>query len=419
VTGSSSHLDKGWRSLDEGDFRGARQAAERDMQEDPGNPEALLLLAACARAEGNFEQSLDLLAQASAADEEWGAPSQWMAEILAEDLDRPEDALKFAKQALERADEEEEFLDAVVLKAGLEIQLGKTKAAQVTLSELPSADEVDLPPELSLDLGYLFLEAEVIAEAERRFRPLTFAKETLGGFPTLPAKVRAEQSSAAPHALTKETLGGFPTLPAKVRAEQSSAAPHALTKEPPGGEPTLPATVRAEQSLAAPHALVSEHQAEAWYGLGLCAEALSDESGKRDAWLHVLTLDGEAPLAEPRLSEAEMGEVAEQALKELPESARKLIANVPIVIVDSPARQEVERGMDPRLLGMFEGTAYSDGGTLGGAPQVTQILLFRKNLERMAVDTEDLREQIRITLLHETGHFFGMSEADLADVGLD
>jgi predicted Zn-dependent protease with MMP-like domain len=75
--------------------------------------------------------------------------------------------------------------------------------------------------------------------------------------------------------------------------------------------------------------------------------------------------------------------------------------------------------MDPRLLGMFEGTPYSDAGTMGGAPQVTQILLFRKNLERMAIDSEDLREQIRITLLHETGHFFGMSEQDLADVGLD
>jgi predicted Zn-dependent protease with MMP-like domain/Flp pilus assembly protein TadD len=338
VTGPSSNLDKGWRCLDEGDFSGARRAAEREIEEDPGNPEALLLLAACARAQGDFEKALDLLAQASDADDDWGAPSQWMAEILAEDLDRPEDALKFAKQALERADEEEEFLDAIVLKAGLEIQLGKIKAAQATLSELPSADEVDLPPELSLDLGYLFLEAEVIAEAEKRFRPLTS---------------------------------------------------------------------------------VPEHQAEAWYGLGVCAEALSDESGKRDAWLHVLALDNEAPLAEPRLSEAEMGEVAEQALKELPETARKLIANVPIVIVDSPAREEVERGMDPRLLGMFEGTAYSDGGMLGGAPQVTQILLFRKNLERMAVDAEDLREQIRITLLHETGHFFGMSEDDLAGVGLD
>jgi predicted Zn-dependent protease with MMP-like domain len=338
VTGPSSNLDKGWRCLDEGDFSGARRAAERDQEEDPGNPEALLLLAACARAQGDFEQSLELLAQAADADQDWGAPAQWMAEILAEDLDRPEEALKFAKLALERADEEEEFLDAIVLKAGLEIQLGKTKAAQGTLSELPSADEVELPPELSLDLAYLFLEAEVIAEAEKRFRP--------------------------------------------------------LTSDP-------------------------EHQAEAWYGLGLCAEAISDERGKRDAWLHVLTLDSEAPLAEPRLSEAEMAEVAEQALHELPEAARKLIANVPIVLVDSPARQEVERGMDPRLLGMFEGSAYSDGSALGGAPQVTQILLFRKNLERMAVDTEDLREQIRITLLHETGHFFGMSEDDLAGVGLD
>ncbi len=365
MTGPSSHLDKGWRCLDEGDFSGARRAAERDMEEDPGNPESLLLLAACARAQGDFEKSLELLAQASEADEEWGAPSQWMAEILAEDLGRPEEALKFASQALERADEEEEFLDAIVLKAGLEIQLGKTKAAQVTLSELPSADEVDLPPELSLDLGYLFLEAEVIAEAEKRFRSLTSVMEKPGGLPSLPAMLHAEQSSAASHAVA------------------------------------------------------TEHQAEAWYGLGLCAEALSDESGKRDAWLRVLTLDSEAPLAEPRLSEAEMGEVAEQALKELPEAARKLIAHVPIVIVDSPARQEVERGMDPRLLGMFEGTAYSDGGMLGGAPQVTQILLFRKNLERMAVDAEDLREQIRITLLHETGHFFGMSEDDLADVGLD
>lgn len=339
MTESSANLDKGWRCLDDGDFSGARRSAERDLQEDPGNPEALLLLAACARAEGEFEQALGFLSQAADADEDWSAPSQWRAEILAEDLDRPQEALKFAADALERADEEEEFLDAVVLKAGLEIQLGKTKAAQATLSELPPADEVDLPSDLSLDLAYLFLEAEVIAEAEKRFRGLTSAG--------------------------------------------------------------------------------AQEAAEAWYGLGLCAEAISDEEGKRAAWLRVLALDVEAPLADPHLSEVEMGEVAEQALNELPEAAKKLIAHVPILVVDLPARQEVEKGIDPRLLGMFEGSAYADGATLGGAPQVTQILLFRKNLERMAVDADDLREQIRITLLHETGHFFGMSEQDLAGVGLD
>jgi predicted Zn-dependent protease with MMP-like domain/thioredoxin-like negative regulator of GroEL len=338
MSDTNPNLDKGWGSLDEGDFAGARQLAERELRDDPENPEALLLLAACCRGEGDSEKALGLLEQASHADEEWGAPSQWMAEILAEDLGRPADALKFAALALDRAEEENEFLDAIVLKAGLEIQLGKVKAAQATLGELPPAGEVQLPPDLSLDLAYLFLEADLTLEAERRFQ----------------AQADADPSDA-----------------------------------------------------------------EAWYGLGLCAEAKNDEAAKHVAWLRVLAIDGESPLQDPHMSESDMAEVAEQALRELPAAAHKLIANVPILVVDLPARAEIEQGLDPRILGMFEGTAYSDGGALGGAPQVTQILLFRKNLERMAIDPDDLREQIRITLLHETGHFFGMSEDDLADVGLD
>jgi predicted Zn-dependent protease with MMP-like domain/Tfp pilus assembly protein PilF len=338
VSDTSPDLDKGWGRLEEGDFVGARQLAEREMRDDPESPEAMLLLAACFRGEGESEKALGLLEKASQADEEWGAPAQWMAEILAEDLGRPAEALKYAGVALDRAEEEDEFLNAVVLKAGLEIQLGKVKAAQATLAELPPAGEVQLPADLSLDLAYLFLEADVLVEAEQRFRALADADPS---------------------------------------------------------------------------------DAEAWYGLGMCAEDKGDETAKREAWLRVLALDGDAALQDPHMSEAEMAEVAEQALRELPEAAHKLITNVPILIVDLPAHAEIEQGMDPRLLGMFEGTAYSDGGAMGGAPQVTRILLFRKNLERMAIDAEDLREQIRITLLHETGHFFGMSEDDLAHVGLD
>ncbi|HEX7500744.1 MAG TPA: metallopeptidase family protein [Polyangia bacterium] len=338
MSDASPSLDKAWRCLDDGDFAGARWLAEREMRDDPENPEALLLLAVCSRGEGDSEKALGLLEQASAVAKDWSAPAQWMAEILTEDLGRPADALKYAEVALDRADEENEFLDAIVLKAGLEIQLGKVKAAQATLSELPPASEVQLPAELSLDLAYLFLEADVMPEAEQRFRALA------------------------------------------------------------GSDPD---------------------DVEAWYGIGLCAETKGDEAGKRQAWLRVLALDTKAPLQDPHMSEAEMAEVAEKALRELPEAAHTLIANVPILIVDLPARDEIEQGMDPRLLGMFEGTSYSDSGTMGGQPQVTRILLFRKNLERMAIDSEDLREQIRITLLHETGHFFGMSEQDLANVGLE
>ena len=93
--------------------------------------------------------------------------------------------------------------------------------------------------------------------------------------------------------------------------------------------------------------------------------------------------------------------------------ARRLLANVPILIADRPARNDVATGLDPRLLGLFAGTAYPEVSALGGTPQLTQILLFRRNLERVAEDEEELRDEIRTTLLHETGHFFGMSEDDL------
>jgi predicted Zn-dependent protease with MMP-like domain len=331
----NSALEDGWCRLEEQEFEQAKAVAERKLGEDPEDAEAMLLLAASYRGLGEPARALEVLSEAAAIADDWAAPELWLAEILAQDLDRPGDALKHATCALDRAEEEDELIDAIVLKADLELQLGKIKAARETLAEVP-AEDVRLPIESALDLAYLFLDADAADEAERRFR-----------------------------------------------------------------------------------AILDQDQREAWYGLGLCAEARGDEKAKRDAWLHVLSLDAEAPLRDAHLTEQEMGEVAEQALKELPDKARKLIENVPILIVDLPARDEVEQGLDPRLLGLFAGTAYSDASLMGGPPQLTQILLFRKNLERMAVDPDDLREQIRITLLHETGHFFGMSEEDLAEVGLE
>jgi predicted Zn-dependent protease with MMP-like domain len=167
-------------------------------------------------------------------------------------------------------------------------------------------------------------------------------------------------------------------------------------------------------------ALVRRHpeEAAAWYGLGSVCEALEDEKGKRAAWLQVLRLDAAEPETAEWLSEAEVAAVAEQALMELPDRARRLLAEVPILIADLPARADVAAGLDPRLLGLFVGTPYPELFSVGGAAELTQIVLFRRNLERVADDEENLREEIRTTLLHETGHFFGMSESDLDAVGL-
>jgi predicted Zn-dependent protease with MMP-like domain len=160
--------------------------------------------------------------------------------------------------------------------------------------------------------------------------------------------------------------------------------------------------------------------ADAWYGVGLAAQAQGDEAGTVAAWLEALRRDRETPPDEAvsRLSEEEFVDVAEAALEELPERARALLQDVPILVVDLPTEDDVRQGLDPRLLGVFSGLAYPDQSALGGPPQLTQILLFRRNLERVARDVDELREEIRITLVHETGHFFGLSEDQLHAMGL-
>ena len=330
-------LDTAWERLEDGDVEGARSAAARLPADDP---EVLLLRAACAREEGKDEEALALLEQAATLDREWATPEIWAAELLAMNPERMREALAHAERAVDRSDDEDEFLEAVVLKAGLEVDLGKTEAARKTLAALPPADQVSGDPEWALETAHLFLAVNDGAEARRRLQLMVDADPSNG---------------------------------------------------------------------------------DAHYGLGLAAEALGDEEGKRTSWSRSLRIDEMRPIEDPLLSEAEMEKVAEDALGELPERARNLIANVPIVLTDLPSREDVAAGLDPRLLGLFEGSPYSEGSGsgLGGQPHLTRVLLFRKNLERAAADVEELREEIRTTLLHETGHFFGMSEEDLAAVGLD
>jgi predicted Zn-dependent protease with MMP-like domain len=100
-------------------------------------------------------------------------------------------------------------------------------------------------------------------------------------------------------------------------------------------------------------------------------------------------------------------------------TARALLRDVPIIVAELPAEADVETGLDPRALGLFTGTAYPDMPHVGGQPGLTQIVLFRRNIERVADDEDDLREELRITLLHETGHFFGLDEEALEGTALE
>ncbi|HVK78913.1 MAG TPA: metallopeptidase family protein [Kofleriaceae bacterium] len=165
-----------------------------------------------------------------------------------------------------------------------------------------------------------------------------------------------------------------------------------------------------------------ELAADAWHGIGQCREAKGDHDGMVAAWLETRRRDAALPPAEGAgaLSDDQLEEIASEALEALPAQVRDRLANVPILIDDLPSEHLVKDGWDPRLLGIFEGTPMPDQTTVGGAPSVTTIHLYRRNLERLAEgDTDLLAEEIRVTVLHETAHYFGLDDDDLEKIGLD
>jgi predicted Zn-dependent protease with MMP-like domain/predicted Zn-dependent protease len=329
-------LDRAWQLLEAGDVAGARRAVAPLEQE---SPEVLLALAACCREEDDTAQAMAILRRAAAADPEWAVPEMWLAEILITEPDAAPQALRHATRALELAEDEGDYLSAVALKAGIELELGEPDDARKTLAELPPPEVALEDLDTTLEIADLHLALGEAALARARLRTLT------------------------------------------------AAHPEA---------------------------------ADAWHALGCAAWELNDEREMREAWKRTWTLDT-APGArggEERLSEDEIAAVSEAALEELPARARALLQGVPIVIGEQPVEADVDAGFDPRALGLFSGTAHPDDSSLGGQPGLTQIVLFRRCLERVAGSEDELREEIRTTLLHETGHFFGMDDADLEEVGL-
>ena len=135
------------------------------------------------------------------------------------------------------------------------------------------------------------------------------------------------------------------------------------------------------------------------------------------AWQEVRALDAAAPADPLALSEDELERIALATLAELPAEVRTRLANVPILSDDLPWVERVEDGLEPRMLGLFQGTAMPHEGA--AVPAVTNILLFRRNLARVTIDAQQLADEVRITVLHETAHYFGLDEEDLEKLGLD
>jgi len=172
------------------------------------------------------------------------------------------------------------------------------------------------------------------------------------------------------------------------------------------------------QPLLAEPELEPAERANVLHLLGAIYAELGRDADMAQAWRGCRDLDAQT-VATPvvDLSNDELDAIASAALAELPANARQLLERVPILVDEAPSDALIADGVDPRLLGLFQGTPLPEGGDL--APSVTAIWLFRRNLMQLSESRDDVVEEVRITVLHETAHYFGMDEADLEELGLD
>lgn len=100
-------------------------------------------------------------------------------------------------------------------------------------------------------------------------------------------------------------------------------------------------------------------------------------------------------------------ELVADALDAIPEPLARLMDNVVVLVEAEPPAD------DPDLLGLYVGTPLTerDGSYTFFAPD--QVFVFRGPLLRMCADTEELAEEIEITVVHEIAHHFGIDDDQL------
>ena len=107
------------------------------------------------------------------------------------------------------------------------------------------------------------------------------------------------------------------------------------------------------------------------------------------------------------------------AQRQLPPEIRTLARQVPVHYEALPHADVIAEGFESDILGLFTGSAH--GTELAhDNPAPPEILLYLENLWDFAEDdVEIFREEVRLTYLHELGHYLGWDEDELAARGLD
>lgn len=122
------------------------------------------------------------------------------------------------------------------------------------------------------------------------------------------------------------------------------------------------------------------------------------------------------------MDRSDFEKIVEQAFEKLPEKFKQAVENVGIIVEDYPNDEIVQKMNLPskrHLLGLYQGIPFPHRGSWYGMTPVVpdKISLYQMNIESVSRTEEDIERKIIEVLIHEIGHYFGMSEDEIREAG--
>lgn len=121
------------------------------------------------------------------------------------------------------------------------------------------------------------------------------------------------------------------------------------------------------------------------------------------------------------MTDKEIRNEALKVLERLPQEFRARLENVEIVVEKEAGRKRLrDLGLDPKrdvLYGLYEGVPLPERSVLNPPLLPDKITLFAGTLNCDFRDPDELRKEIRLTLVHEIAHYFGLDEEEIEKLG--
>jgi predicted Zn-dependent protease with MMP-like domain len=111
--------------------------------------------------------------------------------------------------------------------------------------------------------------------------------------------------------------------------------------------------------------------------------------------------------------------LVEEAIRDIPKRFRDAIKNVAVIVEDEPpdhVLHDMDMGPEDELFGLYEGTPLPERGASYGNTLPDRISIYQVPIEEACDTDDDIRICVAETVIHELGHYFGMSEEEIEEI---